>query len=273
MQLQRNRVEKPLRKLSKQLKSFPADPLPEKVHSLRTRTRRLEATIAAVSLDREKKARRLVKRIKPLRKAAGAVRDMDVLIGDVLTVCGQGGDSAVRLVQHLSAMRVEHARRLHHLVGRERGGIRRQLEKSSKLIRNRINGKTADGGSEAATQILITELSHWPKLEEGNLHLFRIRLKELRYMLQLHEQADEKLVDALGEVKDIIGEWHDWLELANIAREVLDPKEDRELLNRIFDSTGQKFQIALEAANRVRARYLPVPDGRKSSRKILPIAS
>src|SRR5205085_7992845 len=124
-----------------------------------------------------------------------------------------------------------------------------------------------------APRILITELSHWPDLNENNLHLFRIRIKELRYMLQLSQPADTRLVDALGEVKDTIGEWHDWVELLKIAGKVLDPRSDRDVLTDIERIGNEKLQVALAAATRVRERYFGVPDGRTASRKILQMAS
>jgi CHAD domain-containing protein len=273
MKLRPDQIEKPLKKLGKDLSTFPANPRPEDVHSLRTQTRRLEAVIAAVSLEREKHPRRLLKRITPVRKAAGDVRDMDVLIGDVLTMSGdRESEPAVLLVQHLARRRVKHARKLRDLLRKERRDISTHLRQSSKLIRKKMKDDGAPD-SEAAPQILITELSHWPDLEEGNLHLFRIRTKELRYMLQLNDQADQKLVDALGEVKDTIGEWHDWVELEKIARKLLDPKSDSELLQRIRQTRGEKLKIALAAANRMRDKYFNLPAGGKTNKKILQMAS
>lgn len=274
MKLQPDQVEKPLRKLRMQLNALPPNPRPEEVHSLRMYTRRLEATIAAMALEREKKARCLLKLIKSVRKAAGEVRDMDVLIGNVLTICGhQGCGPAVRLVEHLAKMRARNARRLHRLVRRERREFSTRLKQSSRLIRKKMKNGVADREGETPPQILITELSHWPSLDEGNLHLFRIRVKELRYMLQLNEQADARLVDALGEVKDTVGEWHDWVELEKIARKVLDPRSDGDLLKRIRLTGGEKLQIALAAAIRVRERYFHLPDARKAGVKILQMAS
>jgi CHAD domain-containing protein len=273
MKLQPDSLEKPLRKLRKQLKRLPPDPPPDDVHSLRTHTRRLEASIAAVALERQKNTRRLIKLIKPVRKAAGEVRDMDVLIGNLLTLCGdQGGEPAVRLVEHLSRMRVKNAQRLHKIVRTKGQSIRRRITQSARLIRKKLKNDNPMPESEAAPQILITELSHWPGLNTDNLHLFRIRLKELRYMLQVHERADTKLVTMLGEAKDAIGEWHDWVELEKIARRVLDPQSEGGLIKRIEQTRDEKLQIAMDAAARVRARYFSVPDGRKATHKILQMA-
>ena len=274
MKLQADRVEKPLRKLRKQVNGFGSNPRPDEVHSLRTQTRRLEATVAALAIEREKEPRRLLRLVTPVRKAAGKVRDMDVLIGHVLTLsCERGSASVVRLLEDLASLRVKSARKLERVVSRHTGEIRKRLKLSSKLMRKRLKDGSAAVDGDAAPQILITELSHWPGLDEGNLHLFRIRIKELRYMVQLNPQADEKLLQALGDVKEEIGEWHDWVELSNIAGKVLDPRSDGDLLKRIAKTAEEKLQIALAGANRLRERYFSIPDGRKASKKILPMAA
>jgi len=274
VKLQPNQVEKPLRKLRKQLNGFPSNPPPKDVHSLRTQTRRLEATVAALVLDHRKNPRRLIKLITPIRKAAGKVRDMDVLIGHVLTLSEhQGSEAAVRLVEHLARMRVKAARKLRGVVSAQQRETRGRLKQCSKLIRKKLKDDAAAVNGDAAPQILITELRHWPDLNADNLHIFRIRIKELRYMLQLSPQADEKLLGALSEVKDSIGFWHDWVELLKIAQKVLDAREDREVLKNIETIGTEKLQRAMMMANQLRERYFSRPDARKSGKKVLQMAS
>jgi CHAD domain-containing protein len=250
-------VEKPLRKLRKMLNEFPADPRPQEVHSLRTQTRRLEAIIDALILDRSKEPRRLLKAITPVRKAAGQVRDMDVLIGDALTLSkDHGEDALVRLVQHLSRLRLKRARKLVETIRRQRKNARRHLKRSTRLVGKRLNQDPSGAiGGAAAPQLLITELSHWPQLDGGNLHSFRIRVKELRYMLQLSNASDDRCLHQLEEVKDAIGDWHDWMELLEIAKNLLDSGPDGKLLSRIEVIAKKKFQRALAAANSTRRRY------------------
>lgn len=92
-------------------------------------------------------------------------------------------------------------------------------------------------------------------------------------MVQLNHQADQKLLQALGEVKDTIGEWHDWVELKKIAGKVLAPRSDGDLLKRIAKTAEDKLHIALAAANRLRERYFDIPDGRRAIQKMLPMAA
>src|ERR1035441_1525779 len=111
MEIELGNVRKPVRKLRKSLKIIPKDPPAEDVHHLRTRARRLEAVVAALMLGHKKMTRRLLKTIKPVRKAAGEVRDMDVLVGNALTLPshrrGDSVNSVTRLLEHLGSMRME----------------------------------------------------------------------------------------------------------------------------------------------------------------------
>jgi len=274
VKLQPAQIEKPLLKLRKLLKTISSSPAPDDVHALRTRTRRLEATLTALGINHKKKSRRLLKLLTPVRKTAGKVRDMDVLIGHALTLSEHPGKQAVvLLVEHLSKMRVKYARKLHEQVSRRRPDLRGCLKDEVKLIRKRLRASSPGLDGQAAPGILITELSHWPGLDQNNLHLFRIRIKELRYMLQLGANPDGHLVDELSAVKDGIGEWHDWVELLKIAEKTLDAKKDQELLKTIERIGNEKLQVARTIANRLRGRYFAASDGRKSSRKILLIAS
>jgi CHAD domain-containing protein len=257
IEIKLSNAQKPLKKLRKALKSLPADPTAEDVHELRTHTRRLEAIVDTFLLDRKKKTRHLLKAVTPVRKAAGEVRDMDVLVGKVLALApDHSNDSLVRLVEHLGEMRLEGARQLRHTVAAHRKDARRSLKDYSRLVGRQFPGKAqVVSSAESVPTHLATELANWPRLNPENIHPFRIKIKQLRYMLQLSEQADKDLVNALGSVKDEVGDWHDWQELARIANQVLDPEGDRGALKRIAEIGDKKLRHALAVANSVRSRY------------------
>jgi hypothetical protein len=71
MPIELERLEKPLRKLRRSLKHWPAEPSVETVHKLRTQIRRLEALLNSFMLEQQPEMRRLLKVMKPVRKAAG----------------------------------------------------------------------------------------------------------------------------------------------------------------------------------------------------------
>jgi CHAD domain-containing protein len=265
MAMKIGKVQNPVRKLRKSLKVLPKDPPAAEVHNLRTRSRRLEAIVAALKVGDKKPARRLLKTIKPVRKAAGEVRDMDVLVENALALSKNGrDDSLVRLLEHLGGLRVESARELIDTVARKRKDARRGLKQFSKQIGKKLNGKDSGATIELAgnsptgnaAQRLIADLKRVPRLSAKNLHLFRIKVKRLRYLLQLSEDADPKFVSALVDVKDEIGDWHDWQQLAKIAQKVLDPQADGAALKKIEGIGKKKFDQALAAAQTMKTRYL-----------------
>jgi CHAD domain-containing protein len=268
MAMKLDRVEKPLGQLRKSLKGFPKDPPPETVHKLRTRARHIEAIAATLTEPDEKKTRRLLRSIKPVRKAAGGVRDMDVLTGNALSLRKNShSESLTRLVQHLGVERQKSAQELVDAVGLRRKSARQSLKKYARHIREAF----ADGNPDldAAAQRAecelhihavaadkIREISHHPALNVRNIHPFRLKVKELRSILQLFPDSDSDFVEALGRTKDRIGDWHDWQQLSEVAQQILDPRRDRALLMRIDKIGKQKLRHALSASNTLRKRYL-----------------
>lgn len=263
-----NRIEKPLQQMRELLKSLPSDPAPEEVHKLRTRARHIEAVVAALEPVNGKAAKQLVKTIKPVRKAAGGVRDMDVLTADLLGMPQDGmNGSLARLAEHLRNMRQQGASDLMDAVSQQRKAARRQLKKFVRTVKSVAEGKkparievtralASEDGDGSLASDLIEELRRWPRLNARNIHSFRLKVKELRYILQLFPHADEKLIAALGKVKDEIGDWHDWQQLGEIAHTVLDTESDKALLRRIQAVEKRKFIRALASAESLRRHYL-----------------
>ncbi len=253
------KVKRPIRKLRKAFKKLSDDPRPEDVHTLRTQTRRLEAIVVTLKIVPAKKAKRLLKSVTPIRKAAGEVRDMDMLIGNVLTKLSRdnGSDAVVRLVEHLGKMRTESASDLLGTIAQQRKNARRNLKQYAKQIEHRIGGEgTGKLDLTSAPGTLVDELIRWPRLNATNMHSFRIKVKELLYMLQLSQHPDAEWMQALGEVKDQVGDWHDWEKLAKVAQKILSPELDGAVLKQIDATRKSKLKQALAAANTLRTQHL-----------------
>lgn len=265
-------VQKALRELGKSLKSLPPNPLPKQVHKLRTAARRVEAIAAALPQVEEKESRRLVKSIEPLRKAAGSLRDMDVLAANLRKLSrDSSGDSVAHLIDHVRFVRAGSAQELRHELARKRKKAKHELEQfaheaaaawpsngsavHAAASRGARNGRRRNGINPAARH-LAHELAEWPPLGEQNIHEFRVKLKELRYILQLDPKADAAFVAALGSVQRRIGDWHDWQQLAEIAHEFVGPGQDQPLLARIDETMHKKFVRALASANALRRLHL-----------------
>jgi CHAD domain-containing protein len=118
----------------------------------------------------------------------------------------------VQLLEHLGARRSKQTRKMHTLIGKYGRALRRRLKRTSahmeKLLRRaqqNLDGTAPAAMAEALR--LSSELSDPPRLDRRNLHPYRLKVKQVRYVLQMAQSSDHaKFVDKLGEVKDVIGE-------------------------------------------------------------------
>jgi CHAD domain-containing protein len=259
MPLKPEKLEKPLNKLRKSLKKLPKQPSPEEVHDIRMRIRRVEASLHALLLDRKRMGKQVLGAVAPVRKRAGKVRDMDVLTGFASSLSGDTDQEChVQLLEHLGHQRIQGSRKLFKTVAKQQSLAAGALKRcSASIARNlgRTKGQTEWPADAAAIALQLSkELANWPELNAQNLHPFRLKVKELRNVLQLSGE-NSALADALGEVKDKAGEWHDWTELAAIAEEVLKHPGRCDIQEQVRSGAKQRFAEALTVANRLRTDY------------------
>src|SRR5437879_4981288 len=261
-------IQKPIRKLRKFLKKPPKQPTPDEIHDLRTNSRRLEAEFRAFGLDSNGSERRLLRDLRPIRKRAGRIRDIDVLTEHASTVHVDGeAECLVQLLEHLGAKRDQNVKKLNAVIAMHAPAVRRRQKRSSKDIKKIL--KQADRtqfDSSAPVELrnalasaiqLSSELGAPTRLDRKNLHPYRLKVKELRYVLQLASDSDhQQFVDKLGEVKDAVGEWHDWEELIGIADSVLNHGTNCKLMRRLKAISNDKYDHALSLANEMRETYL-----------------
>ncbi len=283
MALDPNHLLKPITRLQKLIKNMDSRPSPDAVHDLRTNTRRLETIFKALSIDAEVVGGRMLKALARFRKRAGRVRDMDVftLHASAIQLRGEQ-DCIVVLLEHLGARRRKHAKKLHAEMERRRPGSRKDLKRAPDILAKRIDGNgDASKGSEvaanaAATAVkLAAQLAIPQGLGKDNLHLYRLKVKELRNILQMAVDADRnKFVGDLGKLKDAIGEWHDWEELLSIARKVVDHGNRCGLVAELKRIAKRKCEHALILARSLRKTYLrnfrPLKKGTSSASPKIP---
>lgn len=259
-------------KLRRLLKHFSSDPTAEEVHALRTQSRRVLAVMPALPMKQKHGPRRVLRKLEGIRKAAGTVRDMDVLTSIVLTLSrntrSRKNDSEdkdtplIRLSEHLGAKRIKAAHKLADRVTSHQAEVRRALKRISLVIAKEETHASRNASSahtSAYIKKLSLELAAWPELTEKNIHDFRLSIKQLRDVLQASDAADVKLVEALGSAKDKIGDWHDWQELEVLAKHLLNDESeaaDKTLLNQIQPVQQAKLVSAMREARSLRSRYV-----------------
>jgi len=265
MSLNADRIEKDVRKLRNLVKKLPRNPTPEEIHLLRTRLRRLEVELQASGLDAQRKEKWLLKQFARIRKRAGKVRDMDVLTAHLSTVRVNGKlDCLIQLFEYLGAKRYEKAERLHQVVNKHRDTINKRLKKIARTLEKRMGKSSAANAATSAAMQSSAELAAYGSLNRGNLHEYRVKLKELRDILQMGEETrKEEFVESLGKIKDEIGEWHDWEELNSIAAKILDHSAGCKLQRQLKEITQQKYESALSSANKLQKTYFRPLSGRE----------
>lgn len=271
MSLDPKKLDKPLVKLGRLVRKMSKEPTQDEVHDIRTNARRVEAILQALQIDRKGKGRRVLGAIKPIRKKAGDVRAMDVLTGFAATLATDGHDQCLtKLLEHLGAERAGYAAKLRKTVAKRRQEASKNLKACANLIEKNTgnNSKKQTTAQQrdwplnatAAALRISEELATWPRLSAENIHPFRLKVKEMRYVLQL-SGGDNELTDRLGEVKDEIGEWHDWTELERIAGEVLPDCTNCGVTAQIKEIAKKRFETGLRSAEQLRSKYFGAHTG------------
>jgi CHAD domain-containing protein len=215
-----------------------------------------------------------LKQISKLRKRAGKVRDMDVLTSYASQMPPLEGEKAcfVDLLEYLGAQRQKHAKKLDGVRKQFASPLRKRLKQTSRKMDKALprNGTGDSGENMASTEAaasalhLLSELRQPAHLGRNNLHPYRLKVKELRNVLEMGENAKEKeFVQRLGEVKDAIGEWHDWEELLAIAKDVVNHRPNCQLLTQLRKTADAKFKNALALAESMRKQFLRISDRTK----------
>jgi CHAD domain-containing protein len=275
-----------LQQLRKSLKDFSRNPSVDQVHDLRTRARRVAFILEALELGSAGNERKILGHLKAIRTRAGDVRDGDVFTSHVVGLGIKDDPGCViQLVQYLGVKRYRQAGKLHRLVQRDADDLRRRLKRSQRKVellvkrfaKSKLDLKRGpakdDGAPIHAMSValgLSRELSSVTHLGPKNLHSYRIEVKRLRYVLEMAEEEtgeQHRLIEELKLVQDAIGEWHDWVELSNIAHDVLQHGKNCDVTQKIEETARKKFDEALRVTEQLRQRYLrPSGPGGKSGK-------
>ena len=264
MRLDRDKLREPFHKLRKSLAKDSKDPTPKQVHKLRSQIRRVQTIIDGLMLDKTPAGKEALKMLKPLYKKAGQVRDVDVEVGLAGTLDLKAEDRCfIGLVEYLASQRIHHSNKLRHSLAKRKKPLLQSLKKCEAIIEEIFATAKSDSlrkrkklkQASAFARGVTTELALWSQLKADNLHSYRRKLKELREILQLTGSEDRKLIDDLGEIKDSIGAWHDWNELAAAVSEKLDHGSQCELSRQARAAEKEHFAHALAQTNALRKKY------------------
>lgn len=128
----------------------------------------------------------------------------------------------------------------------------------------RLPGDAAVHALEAFARLA----AHMQQLHAGNLHDFRKGAKKARYMAEAG--GDDEYAGAVGKalkkLQDEIGDWHDWLVLAEEAQKALGD-HGLELTARIEAQRDEHFASAMKTTERMRGRLMGEWEASRSRRR------
>jgi CHAD domain-containing protein len=241
----------------------------DSIHDFRTSARRLQATMGILNAPRGAgaKASKHLKRLDKLRRRAGKVRDLDVLLGLLQSLrLGRERSFKAELLDSLKARREKQRQKLKLAI--ERRSIER-LSRTLKRIEEdpELNARIAaveakrfrQGVIAAAVRRFRRIRRSMEPLTVANLHEFRKQCKQIRYLVELAAGEDTAgLLASLKQVQDAIGEWHDWLELRTMA-EKMGNGDPSALVAAIRSMEHAKLEAAMRTVERVSHALPSVP--------------
>lgn len=235
-------------KTTRQLAKSAAKVQPRNVHRLRTSIRRLEAILEELSPELNRNQRKVVRLLARLRRCAGKVRDIDVLVAALrsLRVSDQPGRKT-QILSTLADLRI--AREEKFLKVFNRVSVRETRERLKRAESDLHLPDNFPGPLALASRNFARLATEHQTLTEDSLHQYRIRGKRVRYLAELAGDDPEAqvFVHHLKSMQDVLGEWHDWLTLAQFVAKLTNSSTNSPLLSALNNITRAKFHEAIHA--------------------------
>lgn len=259
------RIEAALETLLRETSSVKGDGLLEAVHSWLRLLKKIRRAAAPVrDLDVHRKL--LEKLVKPQKDPAGQdrrpARSLGTSDADFSTLSTSPEELLVQQAGDLDAW-LKHQRQNHTSpLKKNAAGWAGKLEKRLAALEAVLSQRTAmrrrpKRPSAAALDSFALLASQMQLLDALNLHDFRKGAKKARYVAESGgEDEGAKVVGgALKKLQDEIGDWHDWVMLAEEAHSALGDQAD-ELIARIETERDQHYSSAMKMAGRLRGRLM-----------------
>jgi CHAD domain-containing protein len=245
-------------KLEQDLVKLSSKPQAENVHSFRTRTSRLQILLNELSPKVDRNQKKLLKLLGRIRKRAGKVRDLDVQLAALRSLkISREPRRKTQLMNHLIELRGPQEKKLRKAVDEETvHEIRKRLKRASK----NFNPETSRDPLAVARGMLAGITSGEAPVSEALLHQYRILSKRARYAAEYAGPSAEaaQFIAGVKRIQDALGDWHDWLTLAQTANERLGDVRESSLVAELRNVTGAKFRHAVALLSQTRAERGPV---------------
>jgi CHAD domain-containing protein len=239
-------------KLSRQLSKLRKKAAADNVHRFRTYSRRVETLLSELVPQPARNEKKLVKLLGKLRKKAGRVRDLDVQTGALRSL--KIPQEPARKSQLLRALAEDRARREKKLLKTFNGDTVQELRRRLKRATKRVQiPAIADPLALAVQKIAQLNLEH-PSLSDDVLHQYRIVGKRARYLAELATKTpdSEKFLERVTRMQDVLGDWHDWLQLTQRAEKLFKNVDRSPLIAALRNVSRAKFRHGVAVLSETR---------------------
>jgi CHAD domain-containing protein len=248
----------------------------KQVHALRVVTLRLQAELERDLADLPRASHqaqailRFGRQAEKLRRALGPVRELDVWIGKLrgLRTSLTEGDyvprsmhecisGIERLEDRLKKKRSNAEKKLVAAIEKRGSHLVAASKEVDEALSEYVFGDEPGIANELAERFDAVR-AEFSTFDEENLHEFRKRIKTVRYLAEIHADADRACAHVALQMKKVqsaIGEWHDWQAL---AQEVGDGHhvKSKALAGLLDTVTAESFEAALSTIQSISARML-----------------
>ena len=215
------------------------------IHNFRTSSRRVETVLEALCPAPDRSTGKLLKLLASLRKKAGKVRDLEVQVAALknLKIARESGQKG----QLIRSMTAEHAKRSKKFARAFDDKTQRRLRKRLKRLVTDFKVREDFHPIEVAAHAFSASAKNTAPLTQTTLHRYRIVGKKARYIAELakDDPGATQFVDELKQMQDVIGDWHDWLQLSERASEMFGAVQDSALVAALRNITRAKFRHSL----------------------------
>jgi CHAD domain-containing protein len=205
---------------------------PKDWHRLRTTSRRMRGALTAFAgaLDPALQPQ-LARRAKKITKLPGKVRDLDVALGNLHLLRSAAETRGERratkeMLRRLRRKRDRQERRLRRKLNRKRP-VQRLATRLKKALRHPPAAARPDDSTDALAATTHTVLERLVEIggwdDDEKLHALRVAVKQHRGALSAwvdahpgHVREHRAALDTLQKVQAVLGEHHDWSELARV---------------------------------------------------------
>ena len=229
------------------LAKLAAHPTGNNVHKFRTQSRRVETILGELLADPSRNQKKVLKQLARLRKKAGKIRDLDVQIATLRNLkipqAARQKSELLRVLAEDLAKRQDDIVRLCKKTGTDE--VRKRMKRVLTEIQVPSSAKLLQ---MARRKIMDLDVSAGPPSEK-TLHSYRVIGKQARYIAELAGESPEVLqfIENLKQLQDLLGDWHDWLQLSMSAEEHL--------------GGSAKSPLSAALQNVARAKYRQASDG------------